>query len=332
MATQTPPRHAVAVHEPPPVARAAGIVVALTTLLSVLFIAFALPAVKSAPHQVPIGVVGPEPAVAQMQATLAHNAPNAFAVTGYADEGALRTAIREREVYGGIVADPAGAVLLTAAGGSPAIAQLLNQIGTGMAQHTGIPLRTEDLAPMPAGDPRGMGLAAAALPLTLAGLLPGVAAVLVLRRNTWLQLGTVVVFAGVAAVTVTALLRHLFGSIDQNFWGVTAGLFLGTVATGLTVLGLGTLLGRAGLALGGATAVLLGNPLSGLNSAPELLPGGWGAFGQLLPQGATATLLRSTAYFSGAGAGTAVLVLSCWAAVGAALVMIAALRNRNAAT
>ena len=62
--------------------------------------------------------------------------------------------------------------------------------------------------------------------------------------------------------------------------------------------------------MGALLALLLGNPLSGLNSAPELLPRGWGELGQLLPQGANATLLRSTAFFSGAGATTAIVVLT----------------------
>src|SRR6187401_2609353 len=69
--------------------------------------------------------------------------------------------------------------------------------------------------------------------------------------------------------------------------------------------GLGSLFGRTGLAIGAGLAVLVGNPLSGLTSAPEMLPAGWGTFGQLLPQGATATLLRSTAYFGCSGANSA---------------------------
>ena len=73
--------------------------------------------------------------------------------------------------------------------------------------------------------------------------------------------------------------------------------------------------------------MLIGNPLSGLTSAPEMLPAGWGTLGQLLPQGATATLLRSTAHFGGAGAESAILVLSCWAAVGTVLMATAALRR-----
>jgi hypothetical protein len=46
-----------------------------------------------------------------------------------------------------------------------------------------------------------------------------------------------------------------------------------------------------------------------------------------LPQGANATLLRSTAYFDGAGATTAIVVLTCWAVAGAVMMIIAALRQ-----
>jgi hypothetical protein len=79
------------------------------------------------------------------------------------------------------------------------------------------------------------------------------------------------------------------------------------------------------------TLILLGNPPSGLSSAPELLPAGWGAFGQLLPPGAAGTLLRSTAFFDGAAAGRTVLVLSCWLVAGLALFLVGVLRRRRQA-
>ena len=52
------------------------------------------------------------------------------------------------------------------------------------------------------------------------------------------------VFAAVAGVTIAALLRYVFGSIDQNLWGVAGGLTLGVLAAGLSMLGLGSLFGR----------------------------------------------------------------------------------------
>jgi hypothetical protein len=318
------------VGEPPAAVRATGIVVALTVGLAVLFIAFGLPAAKSAPHDVPIGVAGPAAVAAQIDAQLERNSPGAFAVSTYDDETELRAAILDRDVYGGIAVTPGGPTLLLASGGSPLVAQMLTQIGSAIAQRSGAPLDTVDLAPLPQTDPRGTGLAAAALPLALAGLLPALVLLLVFPDRPWLRLGATVVFAGLAALTTAAVLRYVFGSIEANFWGVTAGLTLGALATGLAVLGLGSLFGRVGLGIGVVGVMLLGNPLSGLASAPEMLPSGWGAFGQLLPQGANATLLRSTAYFGGAGATAAVGVLSCWALAGTVMIVIAALRQRRA--
>jgi hypothetical protein len=333
MTTQSLPQHAQhasPAHEPPAAVRATGIVVLLTVVIAIVALAFALPAARSKPHDVPIGAAGPQAASGQVEDILEQNAPGAFELTYYPSEAALRNAIRNRDVYGGISFGPDGRTLLIATGASPAIAQLLTQIGNGIAQQAGAPLHTEDVAPPTADDPRGGGLAASALPITLAGLLPAIALVLALRREVWTRFAAAVVFAGVAGLTIAALLRYVLGSIDTNFVGVTAGLTLGALAAGLSMLGLGSLFGRVGLGLGALLALLVGNPLSGLASAPELLPSGWGAVGQLLPQGANATLLRSTAFFDGAGATTAIAVLACWAVAGAVMIVIAAVRNGRA--
>jgi hypothetical protein len=323
--------HASPVHEPPAAIRATGIVVALTVALAILAIAFALPAARSKPHHIPIGAAGPQAASGQVADMLEQHAPGAFAITYYPGEEALRDAIRNRDVYGGISFGQDGRTLLIATGGSPMVAQMLTQMGNGIAQQAHVPLRTEDLAPPTADDPRGAGLAASALPITLAGLLPAVALVLMLRREVWTRFVAAVVFAAGAGVTIAALLRYVFGSIDGSIWGVAAGLTLGLLAMGLAMLGLGSLFGRVGLAIGALLALLLGNPLSGLTSAPEMLPSGWGTVGQWLPQGATATLLRSTAFFDGAGATTAIAVLTCWTVAGVGLIVLAAVRQGRAA-
>jgi hypothetical protein len=323
----SPSPHAAPAHQSPAALRASGVVGVLAVVIAIVAIAFALPAARSKPHDVPIGAAGPQAASGQVADILEKNAPGAFEITYYPGEAALRDAIRNRDVYGGVSFGPDSRTLLIATGASPTVAQLLSQVGTGIAQHAGVALRTEDMAPPTAEDPRGAGLAASALPITLAGLLPAVALVLVLRREVWTRFAAAVVFAGLAGATIAALLRFVLGSIDANFWGVAGGLALGALASGLSMLGLGSLFGRAGLAVGALLALLLGNPLSGLTSAPELLPSGWGALGQWLPQGANATLLRSTAFFGGSGATMAIVVLAGWATVGAALVVIAAIRT-----
>ena len=57
---------------PTPVSRSAVLAVtaAVAVLLAVVLTAFAWPAVRSAPHDLPLAVAGPPPAVAQLSAAL----------------------------------------------------------------------------------------------------------------------------------------------------------------------------------------------------------------------------------------------------------------------
>lgn len=315
-------------HVTPAPVRAAGAVIGLTMLVVIIGLAVGWPAVRPTPHDVPIGVSAPL-TVERIQPQLDGIAADGFTVTSYPDRDTLRSAIRARKVYGGLTAGPEGTSLFTATGASPQVAQLLARLGHDAAPYTGVPLYTEDLAPLPATDPHGSGLPAAALALTLAGLLPALVLPMLFPRQLGLQFITTAAFSIVVAVALALVLQGVFGTISGTIGTVIAGLALGVLAMGLVLLGLGALFGRTALAVGVMVWVVLGHPLSGLISAPELLPRGWGAFGQLLPQGANATLLRSTAFFAGAGAGTAILVLSCWVAVGALLVGIAELRERG---
>ncbi len=53
-----------------------------------------------------------------------------------------------------------------------------------------------------------------------------------------------------------------------------------------------------------------------VSAAPELLPQPWGTLGQFLPIGAGGSLLRSTAFFDGAGAAGPAWVLAAYAVAG----------------
>jgi hypothetical protein len=88
-------RHASPGHEPPAAIRAAGIIVVLTVVLAILAIAFALPAARSKPHDVPIGAAGPMAASGRIADILEQHAPAAFAITYYPGEErcATRSAI-----------------------------------------------------------------------------------------------------------------------------------------------------------------------------------------------------------------------------------------------
>jgi hypothetical protein len=304
--------------------------VLLPLALTVLLIAFGWPAVRSAPHEIPVGLAGSAPVVAQTEQGLTRAAGDAVRPTRYADEASLRRGIANREVYGGIVLAPSGPTLLVASAASPVVAQALTTMGRELVARQGATLATRDVVPLPAKDPRGAGLAAAALPLTLGGVLPAFVAVQLLRRRLDLRVASALAVSVVGGAALAAVLRFWFGSVPLNYGAVALGLSLGMAATAVALVGLAAVFGRLGLGLGAAVVLLLGNPLSGLASAPELLPAGWGPLGQLLPPGASATLLRSTAYFGGAAATEPVVVLSAWVAAGLALCAVAVVLKRRA--
>ncbi|KAA0024931.1 ABC transporter permease [Antrihabitans cavernicola] len=291
-------------------------------------IAFAWPAANIAPRHVPIGVAGSAEFVGQVTQKLDQVQPDAFDVTSYADPGQARSAIENREVYGAIVAGQPPTVL-TAPAGSTAVAQILDTLGSQLGRAHGVagpaPTSTQVVA-LPAGDPRGIGFSAGSLPMVLGALLTGVVATLIFstiaQRLTTLTLAAVVAGLGAAAV-----LGPWLGILPGGF-AITAGaLALGIFAGGATIVGFSSLLGQPGIGVGAALLMVLGNPFSGVTSAPELLPTGWGELGQWLPPGALGSLLRSVSYFDGEGSGKPLAILAGWAVLGVGLAVIGAARR-----
>jgi hypothetical protein len=135
--------------------------------------------------------------------------------------------------------------------------------------------------------------------------------------------------AVIGGLTVVACLQFLIGTFDGNFWLTSLAGMFGIAATCFTVLGLRELLGGAGLGIAAVLLVLLGNPLSGLASAPEMLPQPWGHIGQLLPPGATGTLMRDVTFFDGHGATRPFLTLACYLVLGSALYRLGLARARR---
>jgi hypothetical protein len=306
--------------------RVGGIVLLLTALLSLIMVAFAWPATRSTVHDIPLAIAGPPQAAAQVAGQLDARRPGAFDVTTVADTAAAERLIRDREVYGAIDLTSGRPQLIIASAASPAVAQALQQVAQGLAApESGAPA-VRDLAPLPAEDPRGAGLAAGALPLVLGGI---VAAALLTNLVAGLgrRLAGALAFAITGGLALAAILQHWLGSLGGDYWTNSGVVALSIAATALTLLGLEALFGTAGLGLGAAVMMLLGNPLSGLASAPEMLPAGWGTLGQYLPPGAAGSLLRSTAFFDGGGATPHLLVLAGWAALGLLLLGAAGLRR-----
>jgi hypothetical protein len=290
----------------------------LTTVLTTLLVAFAWPTANLEPRDLPVAVAGPAQATDTLAATLPDDAVRVTAI-GSREEAV--TAIENRQVYGAIVLSTEGAEVLIASAASPAVAQALTEVAGQMPARPGTVPRVTDVVPLPEDDPRGAVFASGAMPLVLGGIVAAGLLALRLRDRRHRVLGMLGV-AAAAGLALVGVLQGWFGALGGSYWANAGVVALAVAAIGLTLTGLYNLGGLPGLGVGAATMLLLGNPLSGVTSAPELLPRGWGALGQLLPPGAAGSALRSTAFFDGAGAGTPLLVLAAWAVGGLVLTAI----------
>jgi len=302
-------------------------VVLIPLAIGLALAAFAWPSARLGPRDLPVGVAGPAPA-ADAIAQRFEAEQGAFDLHRYDDEAAARSAIEDREVYGAVVAGPGGATVLTASAASPLVAQLLAQAGS--ADAGGAPARVVDVVPADPDDPRGAAFGASVLPLVLAGLLIGIVLSLISRPG-WERASALVAGSGLTGLVAVGVVQGWLGILGGN-WLLNAGvLSLMVLAISAGVAGLYALLGRAGLALGAVLMMFVGNPFSGVATAPELLPQGAAVIGQLLPPGAGGNLLRSVAFFDGARAAGPLTVLLVWSVLGLTAVLIDGLRARRRA-
>jgi hypothetical protein len=303
-------------HRPP-----AAAILVVPLVVAIILTLFAWPAAKLEPRDLPVGVAGPAAATGPIEEQLSAR-EGAFDLHRYADEAAAREAIEDRDVYGAFVVTPQGPKVLTASAGSQAVAQQL----THAADEAGATV--EDV--VPAG-PQATGLASSVLPLVIAGILVGVVAALATSRGLG-RAGLVVAGSVLTGLVATGIVQGWLDVIGGD-WVANAGvLSLTVLAIAAALAGLNAVMGRAGLAIGALTMIFVGNPFSGVGSAPELLPEPAGTIGQLLPPGAGGNLLRSTGFFDGAGGAGHLTVLAVWALAGLAFLFAGELRGRRAAT
>lgn len=303
--------------------RAVALGLAATVLQALMLIAFAWPAVNLAPRDLPIAVAGPQSAQIAQRLDA-----DSFAVTTVSDGDAARAALADNEIYGAVVTGDGAPQVLVASAASPAVAQQLTVLAQQLSGVPAVPV--EDVVAADPDDPRGAGFGSMVLPLVMSGIAAGVLLSLLVPTARARLVGLVTF--GVAGGLLSTLVFHTWLSIvPGSYFEMAAIAGLSMFAVAATLVGLAAAIGRPGIGLGALTMLLIGNPFSAATSAPELLPQPWGTLGQLFPPGAAASLIRSVAYFGGAGAGGPLAVLLVWAGGGLALIGVGALRERRSA-
>lgn len=216
--------------------------------------------------------------------------------------------------------------------GAQAAAQL-EQMKAQAEQASAMAVKTTAVVSLSESDSSGSGIAVAAFPLVIGGILGG--SFSALRVNgTWRRFATATLYAVIGGALTALILNVWFGLIPGDFATLWAAFSATYLATASFIVGVSALAAPiVGLGVGAVITMFIGNPISGASMPSVFLPGAWGQIGQMMVPGASSTLLRSIAYFPEAATSGQWLVLGSWIAFGLLAGVIGwALKERRTAT
>ncbi|MGA8116704.1 MAG: hypothetical protein WCA46_23975 [Actinocatenispora sp.] len=304
-----------------------GIVLGVVAVQALLLTLFAWPALHSAPRDLPVVVAGPAAATAPVAKQLESTRPGAFDVTTSTSAARADDKLRDRDAYAAFVVTPRGLRVHVASAASDQIATLFRQVAQRTAAQTGRPVPVTDVVPADPDDPHGVVPSIGVLPLALTSMAAGILLGLLVRTR-WGRLVGVLLFAALAGLSSVGIAQYSLSALPGDYLGNAAGVAFLALCVSAVLAGLVGLLGLRGAGLGALIVFVLGIPLSGVTSSPDLLPTAWGTLGQYLPPGAGGALVRSVAFFDGAGTTRPLAVLAAWTLLG--LVLLALGRRRRA--
>lgn len=283
------------------------------------------------PRDLPIAAVGGPEAARALEA----QAPDELSVRAVPDLAAARQAIREREVYGAVVAGPEGVKELHIA--SAASNQVANFLRNTLGRPTpaNVP-RVADEAAWPADDSGGLSIPLLITVIILGGTIGVVGMAKVLPRfeasprRGVLPITYLLAYALIFGIGLTAITAAFGVGTDAAVLDRVLSLSLISLAVTASTAALVALMGPLGSGVASLLYFVLGSQISGGATAPEFLSPFWSALGQGLPGGAGTSLLRDVFYFPEAPTGEPIAILAIYAGAGLlVLIGLALVRARR---
>jgi hypothetical protein len=310
------------------VAPAVGGLVVLLLLIGLIGTAIRDPK----PHDVPVGLVGPAPAVQQLSENFAKAAPGTFQFTTYESEDAARAALDSRTVAGVLVLGQAAPRLILAGAAGDAVTGVITAVFTNAFRAQSLTLQVETVHPFNSGDAHGLVLF-----FLVVALMVSVLVTQALLQSEAKEAGLaarfifVVVYAAVAGTAGMAAASWITDDFSSAFWAASGLAALAVAAVGAVVAGCARALGGPGLGLAALVVVLLGLVSSGGPAGSEFLPDFYRSLGPWMPPGQLYDAFRGALYFDGAGLGGPVLVLTGWLIAGVLLMVLGEVVSRSRA-
>ena len=293
-------------------------------LIVVVFIGLIGTAIRSPqPHDIPVGLVGPDPAVQQISSSFGANAPGAFQFTTYASEQDARAALDDRTVDGVLILG-SGTLIVAGAEGDGATG-VITAAFTNAFQAQGKALTLETVHPFPSGDAHGLILFFVVV-ATLISTLASQAILLATGKavGLGLRLGLTAVYGVLVGLTAMGMATWISGGYGDGFWAAAGLVALASMALGAMVGGLARLLGPPGIGLA-ALLMLLSLVSSGGPVGSQLLPDFYRALAPWTIAAQVYSALRGALFFGGAALAGPIAVMAGWLVVGFALIWLGGL-------
>ena len=281
------------------------------------------------PHDIPVGLVGPAPAVQQISSSFATAAPGAFDFTTFASENDARAAVDARTVDGVLILGSASPHLIIAGAAGDGVTGVITAAFTNVFKAQGATLTVETVHPFASGDAHGLILFFVVV-ATLISTLASQAVLFATGRNLGFgaKLSLIFVYGALVGMTAMGMAAWIAGGYGDGFWAAAGLDALASIAIGAVVAGLVRLLGAPGIGLA-ALLMVLSLVSSGGPVGSQLLPDFYRALAPWATAGQLYNALRDALFFDGAALATPIAVLGGWLVVGLLLMVIGELATRG---
>jgi len=287
----------------------------------VVFIGLIGTAIRSPqPHDIPVGLVGPAPAVQQISSSFGANAPGAFQFTTYASEQDARAALDDRSADGVLLLG-SGTLIVAGAAGDGATG-VITAAFTNAFKVQGKALTVETVHPFASGDAHGLILFFVVV-ATLISTLASQAILFATSKavSLGLRMGVIAAYGVLVGLTAMGMAAWIAGGYGDGFWLAAGLVALASMAIGSIIGGLVRLLGPPGIGLA-ALLMLLSLVSSGGPVGSQFLPDFYRALAPWTIAAQVYSALRGALFFGGAALTAPAAVLAGWLAAGLALMWL----------
>ncbi|MEF2977962.1 hypothetical protein [Subtercola sp. YIM 133946] len=276
-----------------------------------------------APHNLKVAIVGTSAESMVFAQTIANGAVDALDVQTVADDATAETMVRDRDIVAAYETDASHATLIVASAASDTSASAAEKIFAPIAYQQNLPLRVDDVAPVPQNDLTGQGLFFLLVALSVGGYASAIAVAAVTARVSvrW-RIAVAALVAGVVSaigIIVAGPVYHVLGS---NVWPIW--LFAWLYDFGIIALGVGLhpLLGKWTTPVLTMLFVMLNFTSSGGIFSAPFQPPFFAGLNTFWNGAAWLDAVQVLTYFPGQPIGFDALRLALWAAVGVSFILI----------